>query len=170
MRIFELKKRNKQLAAVISVISIVLAATFLVIYEEHQVTVKANEPIIYYSLSSTPFFFNTAGTENYIIVYCANTGKTVGDFNLIIKFVNATFSAITEQPYTEINTASAEFTWDLNAGNSTSKDVYFSIDPTVNSFSISLSIHSNQGSLKTIGEYPDFLQYKWNVDDFQLNQ
>ena len=67
------------------------------------------KPIIYYSLSGTPFFFNTTGTENYIVVYCANTGKTAGDFNLIIKFVNATFSAITEQPYTKINSASAEF-------------------------------------------------------------
>ncbi|HYA78635.1 MAG TPA: hypothetical protein VEF91_07970 [Verrucomicrobiae bacterium] len=142
----------------------------MVIYEEHQTTVKANEPIIYYSLSSTPFFFNTTGAENYIIVYCANTGNAAGDFNLIIKFVNATFSAITEQPYTEINPTSTEFPWDLIAGNSTSKDVYFSIAPTVNSFSISLSIHSNQASLKTIGEYPDFLQYSWNVDDFRLNQ
>jgi hypothetical protein len=158
------------LAAVISVILIVLATTFLVIYEEHQATVKANEPIIYYSLSSTPFFFNTTGTENYIIVYYANIGKTVGDFNLIIKFVNATFSTIKEQSYTEINPASAEFPADLNAGNSTSKDVYFSIAPNVNSFSISLSIHGNQASLKTIGEYPDFLQYTWNVNDFELNQ
>jgi len=142
----------------------------LVIYEEHQAAIKANEPIIYYSLSSTPFFFNATGTENYVIVYCANTGKAVGDFNLTIKFVNATFSAITEQPYTEINPASAEFPWGLNAGNSTSKDVYFSIAPNVNNFAISLSIRSNQSSLKTIGEYPDFLQYTWNVDDFRLNQ
>ena len=156
------------MAAVISAISIVLAATFLVVYEEHQVSVNANEAIIYYSLSGTPFFFNTTGTENHIVVYCANTGKTAGDFNLIIKFVNATFSAITEQPYTKINSASAEFSWDLNAGDSASKDVYFSIDPAANRFSISLSIHSNQGSLKTIAEIPYFLQYKWNVNDFQL--
>ena len=108
--------------------------------------------------------------ENYIIVYCANTGKTAGDFNLIIKFVNATFSAITGQPYTKINTASAEFSWVFNPGDSASKDVYFSINPNVDSFSISLSIHSNQSPLKTIAEYPNFLQYNWNVDDFQLNQ
>ena len=156
--------------AVISVIAIVLAASFLVVYEENQVTVKANGPIIYYSLSSTPFFFNTTGTENYITVYSANTGKTVGDYNLIINFVNATFSAIKEQTYTEINAASAEFTWDLNAGNQTTQYVYFSIDPAVSSFSISLSIHSNQSPLKTIGESPDFLQYKWDVNDFQLSQ
>ena len=104
------------MTAVILVISIVLVATFLVVYEDHQVTVNANEPIIYHSLSSTPFFFNTTGTENYIIVYYANTGKTVGDFNLIIKFVNATFSATTQQPYTKINATSAEFSWDFNAG------------------------------------------------------
>ena len=158
------------MAAVISAISIVLAATFLVVYEEHQVSVNANEAIIYYSLSGTPVFFNTTGTENQIVVYCANTGRTAGDFNLIIKFVNATFSAITEQPYTKINSASAEFNWDLNANDSASKDVYFSIDPTANSFSISLSIHSNQSSLKTIGEIPYSLQYKWNVINFQLSQ
>jgi hypothetical protein len=158
------------LTAVISVISIVLAATFLVVYEDHQVTVNANEAIIYYSLSGTSFFFNTTGTENYITIYYDNSGKTAGDFNLTIKFVNATFSAITEQPYTKINSASAEFSWDLNAVDSASKDVYFSIDPTANSFSISLSIHSNQGSLKTIAEIPYFLQYKWNVNNFQLSQ
>ena len=158
------------MTAVILVISIVLVATFLVVYEDHQVTVNANEPIIYHSLSSTPFFFNTTGTENYIIVYYANTGKTVGDFNLIIKFVNATFSATTQQPYTKINATSAEFSWDLNAGDSASKDVYFSINPAVTGFSISLSIHSNQGSLKTIAEFPNFLQYYWNVNDFELSQ
>jgi len=158
------------LAAVISAIIIVLAATFLVVYEDQQSKVNANEPVIYYSLSDPSFFFNTTGTENYITVYSANTGKTAGDYNLIINFVNSTFSAIKEQTYTEINAASAEFTWDLNAGNQTTQYVYFSINPTVNSFSISLSIHSNQSPSKTISEPPIFLQYKWNVNDFQLNQ
>jgi hypothetical protein len=87
-----------------------------------------------------------------------------------MKFVNATFSSNTEQPYTQIDTTSAEFRWDLNASDSASKNVYFSIDPTANSFSISLSIHSNQGSLKTISEPPIFLQYEWSVNDFQLIQ
>ena len=158
------------MTAVIIVITIALAATFLVVYEDYQFTVNANEPIIYYSLSGASFFLNTTGAKNYITIYCANSGKTDGDFNLIIKFVNVTFSTITEQPYTKINPASTEFRFDLKAGNSTSKEVYFSIDPTVNSFSISLSIHSNQGSLKTIAEYPDFLQYKWNLNSFQLNK
>ncbi|MGD0645175.1 MAG: hypothetical protein ABSA75_09745 [Candidatus Bathyarchaeia archaeon] len=160
------------MTAVILVISIVVAATFVVLYEDHDFTVNANEAIIYYSLSGKSAFLNTTGTENYITIYCANTGKTEGDFNLIIKFVNATFSATTEQPYTEINTASAEFSWDLNAGNSASKDVYFSVDSTANTFSISLSIHSNKGSLKTIAENPSFLQYKWNqtLSNFQLSQ
>ena len=85
------------MAAVISAIIIVLAATFLVVYEDQQSKVNANEPVIYYSLSGPSFFFNTTGTENYIIIYCANTGKTAGDYNLIIKFVNSTFSAIKEQ-------------------------------------------------------------------------
>jgi len=159
------------LIAVVSVILIVLAATFLVIYEKHQAPITANtanEPVIYYSLSSTSFFQNTTGVENYITVYCANTGKTVGDFNLIIQFVNATFSATTQQPYTQINANSAELSFGLTAGNSTSKDVYFSINSNVNGFSISLSIHSSQAPLKTVAEYPDFLQYTWSVNDFQL--
>ena len=166
----EFNKRNKQLAAIISAIIIVLAATFLVVYEDQQSKLNANEPVIYYSLSGTSFFFNSTGTQNYIVIYCDNTGKTAGDFDLIIKFVNATFSATKEQLYTKINVASAEFTRDLNAGGLNSTDVYFSINPTVNSFSISLSIHSNQSQLKTISEPPIFLQYKWNVNDFQLNQ
>lgn len=167
----EFSKRNKQLAAVISAIIIVLATTtFLVVYEDQQSKVNANEPVIYYSLSGTSFFFNSTGTQNYVVIYCDNTGKTAGDFDLIIKFVNATFSATPGQPYTKINVASAEFTRDLNAGGSNETDVYFSINPTVNSFSISLSIHSNQSQLKTISEPPIFLQYKWNVNDFQLNQ
>jgi len=139
-----------------------------VLYEDLPAAINPNEPIIYYSLSGTTFFFNTTGTENYITLYYDNTGKTVGDFSLIIKFVNATFSTSTGQPYTQINTASAEFRFDLNAGVSATKDVYFSINPAVNSFSISLSIHSNQSSLKTISEPPIFLQYKWNVLDFEL--
>ena len=112
----EFNKRNKQLAAIISAIIIVLAATFLVVYEDQQSKLNANEPVIYYSLSGTSFFFNSTGTQNYIVIYCANTGKTAGDFDLIIKFVNATFSATKEQLYTKINVASAEFTRDLNAG------------------------------------------------------
>ena len=143
------------MAAVIAVILIVLVAAFLVVYENHQVPINANEAVIYYSMSSPSFFYNTTGTENYIIVYCANSGKSIGDFDLTIKFVNATFSTTTGQPYTKINAASAEFNFDLNAGNiSASKDVYFSINPDVNSFSITLSIHSNQASLKTVAEVP----------------
>jgi hypothetical protein len=156
------------LVAVIAVILIVLVATFLVVYEDHIVAVNANEAVIYYSMSSTSFFYNTTGTQNYITVYYANSGKSIGDFDLTIKFVNATFSTTTGQPYTKINAASAEFGLDLNAGDSTSKDVYFSINSNVNSFSITLSIHSNQASLKTVAEYPDFLQYTWNVNDFKL--
>ena len=142
----------------------------MVIYENHQSTVNANEPIIYYSLSGTPNFFNTTGTQNYIVIYYANSGKSTGNFDLTIKFVNATFSATTQKPYSVLNSASAKFSWDLDAGDSGSKNVYFSIDHNVNGFSILLSIHSNQGSLKAIAEYPYYLQYRWNVDDFQLNQ
>jgi hypothetical protein len=162
--------KNKQFAVAILIISIVLIATFLIIYEENQAPANENQAIIYYSLSTTPYFFNSTGTKNYIVIYSANTGKTTGDFSLVIKFVNATFSTITEQPYTQINTTLAEFKWDLNAGDSVSKDVYFSINSTVASFSISLLIHSNQSSLKAISEPPIFLQYKWDVYDFQLNQ
>lgn len=166
----EIQKRNKQLAAVISIVIIVSAAAFLVIYEDHQSALIANEPVIYYSLSGTPIFFNTTGTQNNITVYYANSGKSVGDFDLTIKFVNATFSSTTQQSYTMINAASAKFSWDLTPGNFGSENVSFSINPNVDGFSISLSIHSNQGSLKAIAEYPYSLQYTWNVVDFQLNQ
>ena len=167
---FRIKKRNKQFTAVISTLIIVLVATFFAIYEENQVTIKANEPIIYHSISSTPFFLNTTGTENYVTIYSANTGKTTGDFTLTINFVNATFSSKTQLPYTKVNVASAEFGWTLNSGASASRDVYFSIDPNVSGFSVSLSMKSNQNPLKEIAEYPNFLQYSWNVNDFELNQ
>lgn len=165
----KIKKRNRLFTEILA-LSIVLAATFFVVYQEQQDSANANQAIIYHSLSGTPSFSNDSGTENYIIIYCANTGETTGDFNLTVEFVNATFSAATQQPYTQINTASAEFRWNLKAGDSASKNVYFSIDHNVNGFSISLSIHSNQASLKTIAEPPNFLQYKWEGNAFKLSQ
>ena len=141
-----------------------------VAFEDHQVNVSTNEASIDYYLTKTSNFFNYTGAENFITINCNNGGKMDGDFNLVLNFVNASFSTKTEQPYTEIKSTSAEFRWTLHEGNSASKNVYFDIDPSANSFSISLSINSNQGYLKTNPVYPLFLQYSWNqtFNYFQL--
>jgi len=85
-----------------------------------------------------------------------------GDFYLTVDFINATFSTTTEQPFTVNNSTSASFGWTLHQDNSGSKKVHFNIDPNVSGFSASLSIHSNQGYLKTNAIYPCNLQYSWN--------
>jgi uncharacterized membrane protein len=103
-------------------------------------------------------------------ITCKNNGAMDGTFNLIITFTNASFLTTTPQPYQIINDTSAKFTFTLHEGEKQVTNVHFSIDNGTDSFTILLSLESNQnilrvenaqkGEIAWQGVYR-FLYYNW---------
>ena len=163
-----LKKRKYQWIAFFSLM-IAIISLFLY-YNEYQLNVNTNEASISYSFSNPKnnVFYNYTGGYNYtgainsIPINSYNSGKKDGDFNLLISFVNATISTTTNEPNTNTNSTSAEFRMVLHSGDSGSKQVYYNMDSNVTSYSIKLSIHSNQGYLKTNPVYPTYVVFSYS--------
>jgi hypothetical protein len=137
-------------------------------YSEYQL--NANTNAISYSFSNPKdnVFYNYTGGYNYtgavnsIPINSYNGGKEDADFNLVISFVNATISSRTDEPYTVINSTSAEFGFILHPNDSGSRQVCYNIDNNVASYSVKLSIQSNQGYLKTNPVYPTYVIFSYS--------
>jgi len=104
---------------------------------------------------------------NSISVYCKNGGETDGDFNLIVTFVNASFSNRTVKPYTQVDNSTAKFRFLLHKGESNQKIVYFTIHENVEGFLIQLSAEKSNfyDIVKLNPMYPTKLEYRWNEQE-----
>jgi hypothetical protein len=145
---------SKSTWAVIT-IGIALVSVYLTIQ-----TIQASTD---YWLQKSPEFFPQG--DHTIIIYCKNGGGEVdADFNLVVTFVNASFSDKTEKSYYLVNDSKVEFGFILHKGESGSKTVYFSFNDTTTEFSISVSLEKKNffDMLKANPLYPTTLQYNWN--------
>jgi hypothetical protein len=133
-----LKKRRKLIAAVASVVFAAIAIVGLVWFTQASV---------YYSFDSAASY-PRAG-DNYITLNCKNTGYVEGTFSLVTQFMNANFSAETDQPYERLSDSAAKFTHTLRGGEKQSTKVYFSIHENVTEFFISLSYQQNGDAFLT---------------------
>jgi hypothetical protein len=151
-------------ALIIAIISLFLY------YNEYQLNANTNETSISYSFSNAKnnVFLNFTGGSNYtgainsIPINGYNNGKKDGDFNIVVSFVNATISTTTNQPSIINNSTSAEFRMVLHPGESGTNQADYNIDSNVASYSIKLSVHSNQGSLKTNPVYPTYVVFSYS--------
>jgi hypothetical protein len=142
----------------------------LLYYNEYQLNANANEASINYSFSNAKnnVFLNFTGGHNNTVAINSipingyNSGKKDGDFNIVVSFVNATISTTTNQPEIINNSTSAEFRMILHSGESSRKEVNYNIDSNVASYSIKLSVHSNQGYLKTNPVYPTYVVFSYS--------
>jgi hypothetical protein len=102
---------------------------------------------------------------NSIIVHCKNGGGMDGDFNLVIKFTNATFSRQTELPYTVVDDATVKLKFVLHKGDSNEKVLYFIANES-ESISISVSLESASfiEFIKANALFPTHLPYQWNPE------
>ncbi len=150
-------------ALVIAIISLFLY------YNEYQLNTNTNEASIRYSFcdAKNNVFWNftggsnSTGAINSIPINGYNSGKEDDDFNILISFVNATISTTKNQPDILNNSTSAEFRMVLHSNDSAREQVYYNIDSNVDSYSIKLSVHSNQGYLKANPVYPTYLVFSY---------
>ena len=77
---------------------------------------------------------------NQITVYCRNGGGMDGDFNLVVKFTNATFSKQTPLPYTFVDDSTVKLKFVLHKGDSNQQTIYFDIANQTQSVLISVSL------------------------------
>ena len=108
-----------------------------------------------------------SGSQNYVTINCKNGGKTDGEFNLVLTFVNASFSHQTARPYIVVDNSTVKFRYLLHEGDSGEKQVYFEIDENVDSFSIHLSFEKVSWILKSSGAYALTLAYEWDEPTHQ---
>lgn len=144
------KKTIAIVALIISVIPIYL-------------TIQAIQASADYWLEEKTAFYKFG--DYSIKIYCKNGGGEVdANFNLIVTFVNASFSNQTAKPYYQVDNSIVKFGYVLHSGESTSKTVYFSINETTTEFSISLSLEKKNffDMLKANPIYPVTLQYRWD--------
>ncbi len=149
---------------------IVTIVGLFVFYFEYQANANTSEASISYSFANAKnnVFLNLTGGYNYtgainsIPINGYNSGKKDGDFNIVIIFVNATISTTTNERYIANNSTSAEFRIVLQPSESFGKSVSYNIDSNVASYSIKLSVHSNQGDLKTNPVFPTYVVFSYS--------
>lgn len=103
--------------------------------------------------------------ENYSIDFnVKNGGESDGNFNVIVSMKNATFSILTEQPYTKENDTKIIFPYLLHKTESDTKTIYFTKNQDVSGFSLELTAEKRTvfGIEKLNPIYPIKLIYKWS--------
>jgi hypothetical protein len=148
-----LNKKSEKIAT----IAIALATIFSALWY-----VSITEASIGYNLGKSDYYFELG--SNWVYIYSSNgQGKNDGGFNLVVTFRNATFSALTEQPYQKVDNSTIKFSFVLRAGESASKQVFFTINPHASGFSIDLTIEKQSFFIHFIPFYPITLKYVWNI-------
>lgn len=101
---------------------------------------------------------------NQVTVHCRNGGGMDGDFNIVVKFTNATFSDQTQLPYTQIDDSTVKIKFVLHKGDSDNQTVDFVVNGS-EPFSISVSLQSLSliEFIKANALFPTQLPYQWNA-------
>jgi hypothetical protein len=168
-----MRKENKLLTVALLTL-VFTASAFYVAYNQYQL--NASAPSILYYFDDAQNRLGLISSEEYntlpATISCHNIGKSDGAFQLIVTFVNATYSGINETPCTEINSTCASLPWTLHSGDRSSRTVFYHLDKNVSGFSITISIQKESCPMKTAELYPCILQYTYNADLglFELNQ
>ncbi len=114
------------------------------------------EPVISYGLNSDYEYRlvdNRWTTFNWIEenqsdgtlinILCFNRGSFTGKYDLLVTFVNATFTT-TVEPFERVNSTTARISYELNSHEGRSTDVYFEIDKGATGFDYSIWFEPEQ--------------------------
>jgi hypothetical protein len=146
---------GKKTGAFLTVISVIVGLIVAM------ATIQSTQASIDYWLEQT----NTPTPGlNQIIVHCRNGGGMDGDFNLVVKFTNATFSTQTQLPYTQVDSSTVKIKFVLHKGDSANKTLFFAANGS-EPFSISVSLQSVSllEFIKANALFPTQLPYQWNA-------
>jgi hypothetical protein len=160
-----MRKENKLF--VLALLTLILTASaFFVTYNQYQLNAAAPSILYYFDDAQNRIGLISSEETNTLpaTISCHNIGKSDGAFQLIVTFINATYSGINETPCTAINSKCVSLPWTLPSGDRSSRTVFYHLDKNVSGFSITLSIQKESNPMKTDGLYPCILQYTYNAD------
>ena len=148
------RKRN---VMIVSVITIIIFVSAFLIYEFFVPTY-----IDFRIDDSVHRFYLTE--NNTMTILSRNLGGRDGNFYIVLRFTNASFSNKTEQPYLQVDNATVKFPFFLPGGGasmSLNKTVYFTINENVTVFSFYLSLEKRDPNPYVLS-FVSFVSYKWN--------
>jgi hypothetical protein len=168
-----MNKENKLL--VLALLTLILTASaFFATYNQYQLNASAPSILYYFDDAQNRLGLISSEETNTLsaTISCHNIGKSDGAFQLIVTFVNATYSGNNETPCTVINSTCASLPWTLHSGDHSSRILFYHLDKNVSGFSITLSIQKESNPMKTAELYPCVLQYTYNatLGFFELNK
>jgi uncharacterized membrane protein len=104
--------------------------------------------------------------NNTVTIQCGNRGNRDATFYLVLNLTNVSFSALTEQPYVQLNSTLVKFPFSLQgSGGSTtsgSKSVFFTINENVTFFAFEVSLEKiDQNPRYSMGTFY-YSSYRWN--------
>ena len=135
------------------------------------VAVIAGFYAVWSSEASINYWFVAPGTtateDNYLTMYCENTGRLAGTFDLELAFTNAHFSQKTSLPYQLIDNRTVRFTFTLKSGETQSRQMWFIIDNNVSDFYIYLSFKQNGANflVRSSSGGVDSVSYQKDIND-----
>ena len=134
---------------------------------------------LWYAEASIDYWFvsseATATQDNFLTIYCENTGHLAATFDLELAFTNAHFSLKTSLPYQFIDNRTAKFTFTLQPGEIQSRQAWFIIDDDVSDFYVSLSfqqnganflVRSSSGGVNSVSYQKDFADSNFTMRTF----
>ena len=101
---------------------------------------------------------------NSITVHCKNGGGMDGDFDLVVKFTNATISSQTDMPYARVDDSTVSLgKFVVHKQETKEQTIWFYVNQTESlSISVSLQKASLVEFLKANALFPTQLQYQWS--------
>lgn len=160
-----MRKENKLLVLALLTLTFT-ASAFFVTYNQYQLDASASSILYYFDDAQNRLGLISSEEWNTLsaTISAHNIGKSDGSFQLIVSFVNATYTGNNEVPCTEINSTCASFPCILHSGDHSNKMIFYHLDKDVSGFSITLSIQKESAPMKTAELYPCILQYNYNAD------
>lgn len=160
-----MRKENKLLALALLTLAST-ASALLVTYNQYQLDASAPSILYYFDDAQNRVGLISSEETNTLsaTISAHNIGKSDGAFQLIVTFVNATYSQSTDTPYTQINSTCASFPFKLHSGEHPSRMLFYRLNHDISGFSITVSIQKESSPMKTAELYPCILEYNYNAD------
>lgn len=126
---------------------------------------------VWYSEASINYWlvspYTSATKDNVLTMYCENSGRLAGTFDLVLSFTNAHFSLKTSLPYNFVDDQTVKFTFTLQPGETQNRTAWFVIDDNVSDFYVDLSFAQNDGNIfvRSASGGVDSVSYQKDVAD-----
>ena len=125
-----------------------IAALIIMAVVAGAATLWSTEPSIQYGVTAADSY-QRGSSDNSLTINNENNGYWAATFDLVLQLTNGNISAKTTTPHQQLDSATAKFTFTLQAGEKQSIPVYFSIKDNVTDFYISWTFQPSSFFMKS---------------------